>query len=40
MTKQCLYLITDFSYGEEKIAQALQAGVDYVQLREKEISSA
>lgn len=38
--KRWLYLITDFSYGKEKIAEALHAGVDYIQLREKEISSA
>ncbi len=30
-----LYLITDLSYGEEAVAAALRAGVDYVQLREK-----
>ena len=35
-----LYLIADFSYGEEKIKAALEAGVDYIQLREKNISSA
>lgn len=35
-----LYLIADFSYGVEKISAALGAGVDYVQLREKNISSA
>ncbi len=35
-----LYLIADFSYGEERICSALAAGVDYVQLREKEVSSA
>lgn len=34
-----LYLITDFSYGIDKIEEALMAGVDYVQLREKDISS-
>ena len=39
MTK-CLYLIVDFSYGEDKIRTALSAGVDYVQLREKNITSA
>lgn len=38
--KGWLYLIADFSYGEEKIREALQAGVDYIQLREKNISSA
>lgn len=35
-----LYLIADFSYGEQKIREALAAGVDFIQLREKEISSA
>ena len=35
-----LYLITDLSYGEEAVAAALRAGVDYVQLREKNVSSA
>lgn len=38
--KRWLYLIADFSYGEEKIETALKVGVDYVQLREKNISSA
>lgn len=38
--KRWLYLIADFSYGKEKIETALKAGVDYVQLREKNISSA
>lgn len=38
--KNCLYLIADFSYGEERIEEALACGVDVVQLREKEISSA
>lgn len=38
--KKWLYLIADFSYGEEKIKAALEAGVDYIQLREKNISSA
>lgn len=38
--KKWLYLITDFSYGEEKIKSVLEAGVDYIQLREKNISSA
>lgn len=36
----CLYLIADFSYGEEKIIEALREGVDVVQLREKNISTA
>ncbi len=35
-----LYLIADFSYGEELIESVLKAGVDYIQLREKRISSA
>lgn len=38
--KGWLYLIADFSYGEEKIRESLEAGVDYIQLREKNISSA
>ncbi|RDU22612.1 thiamine phosphate synthase [Anaerosacchariphilus polymeriproducens] len=38
--KGILYLIADFSRGEQVIEQALKAGVDYVQLREKNISSA
>ena len=38
--KKWLYLITDFSYGKEKIGEALRAGVDFIQLREKDISSA
>lgn len=38
--KKWLYLIADFSYGKEKIWEALRAGVDFVQLREKNISSA
>lgn len=38
--KKWLYLITGFSYGEEKIQEALRAGVDVIQLREKNISSA
>ena len=38
--KLWLYLIADFSYGEEKITESLRAGVDYIQLREKNISSA
>lgn len=35
-----LYLIADFSSGEEAIRQSLEAGIDYIQLREKEITSA
>lgn len=35
-----IYLIADFSYGEEKIQSVLDAGIDYIQLREKNISSA
>lgn len=38
--KNCLYLIADFSYGEERIEEALACGVDVIQLREKDISSA
>lgn len=38
--KGWLYVIVDFSYGEEKINKTLEAGVDYIQLREKDISSA
>ena len=38
--KKWLYLITDFSYGKEKICEAVKAGIDYIQLREKNISSA
>lgn len=38
--KLWLYLIADFSYGEEKIRESLKAGIDYIQLREKNISSA
>ena len=35
-----LYLIADFSCGEIVIETVLAAGVDYIQLREKDISSA
>lgn len=28
--KRWLYLIADFSYGEEKIETALDAGVEYI----------
>ena len=35
-----LYLIADFSYGLEKLTKALACGVDILQLREKDISSA
>lgn len=38
--KGWLYLIADFSYEEEKIRESLEAGLDYIQLREKNISSA
>ena len=38
--KKWLYLIAVFSFGEDKIKAALEAGVDYIQLREKHISSA
>lgn len=36
--KGILYLIVDFSAGEDKIEEALKAGVDIVQLREKNIT--
>lgn len=35
-----LYLIADFFYGEKVIETVLAAGVDYIQLREKDIASA
>lgn len=35
-----LYLIADFSYGLEKLEQALACGIEILQLREKNISSA
>lgn len=35
-----LYLIADFSYGLETLEKALACGVDMIQLREKNISSA
>lgn len=38
--KGWLYLIADFSCGEDAIRESLEAGVDYIQLREKNISSA
>ncbi len=38
--KRWLYLIADFSCGEEAIRQSLETGVDYIQLREKDITSA
>lgn len=38
--KGILYLIADFSRGEQVIEEALKAGVDYIQLREKGLSSA
>lgn len=38
--KNGLYLIADFSCGLEKIEQALSCGVDIIQLREKNLSSA
>lgn len=38
--EKILYLICDLSRGTEGIEKALQAGVDYIQLREKDISSA
>lgn len=41
MKKQgILYLIADRKLGDEKILEALEAGVDIVQLREKNITSA
>ncbi len=39
-THNILYLIADFNNGEKAIEEALKAGVDYIQLREKNISSA
>lgn len=33
-----LYLVASFSYGEDKIVEALRAGVDIIQLREKNLS--
>ena len=38
--KNTLYLIADFSYGLEKLEQALACGIEILQLREKNISSA
>ena len=38
--KGILYLIGDFMEGEEPLCKALSAGVDVVQLREKNLSSA
>ena len=38
--KGILYLIADFAGGEEPVCAALSAGVDVVQLREKNLSSA
>lgn len=38
--KKWLYLIADFSCGEDVILESLKAGVDYIQLREKNITSA
>ena len=35
-----LYLIADRKLGDEKILEALRAGVDMVQLREKNVTSA
>ena len=35
-----LYLIADRKLGDEKILEALAAGVDLVQLREKNVTSA
>lgn len=39
-THNILYLIADFNNGEKAIEEALKAKVDYIQLREKNISSA
>lgn len=35
-----LYIIADFSCGERTLESVLQAGIDFIQLREKNISSA
>lgn len=35
-----LYLIADFSCGEGALRESLAAGIDYIQLREKDITSA
>lgn len=40
MHGKILYLIADLYDGDEKVKAALEAGVDYVQLREKNITSA
>lgn len=39
-TKGWLYVIADFSVGEAVIEAVLRAGIEFIQLREKEISSA
>ena len=38
--KGILYLIADRKLGDEKILEALAAGLDMIQLREKNLSSA
>lgn len=40
MNRGILYIIADRKLGDEKILEALAAGVDLIQLREKDISSA
>ena len=40
MHGRILYLIADLYDGDERVRRALDAGVDYVQLREKNITSA
>ena len=40
MHGRILYLIADLYDGDERVRSALDAGVDYVQLREKNITSA
>ena len=38
MHGRILYLIADLYDGDERVRRALDAGVDYVQLREKNIT--
>lgn len=40
MDRGILYIIADRKLGDEKILEALEAGADLIQLREKDISSA
>lgn len=40
MDRGILYIIADRKLGDEKILEVLEAGVDLIQLREKDISSA